>query len=86
MKAKKLKLNSERWWFCWWDQLQSPLKAHAHSLEVLLSSALHLYVWVVEVARSTYYQLCLVHQLCPFLGQKELTTVAHSLVIQARLL
>ena len=62
------------------DGIMLPLKKQVHILEVLLDSSLSLDAQVSAAARSAFAQLKLVHQLCPFLENSDLTTVIHALV------
>lgn len=57
------------------------LEAHFHSLVVLQAPGLLQEVQVVAVARIAHYQLRLVLQMCPFLGERNLATVTHALFI-----
>lgn len=64
------------------DEVEITPKASVHNLGVLLNSGLG---QVAAMARSTYHQLQLVCQLCPFLDKKDLALVTHVLVISRRL-
>lgn len=43
-------------------------KGHVCSLGILLDLALHLDLQVTAIARSGFYQHCMIHQLCPRLA------------------
>ncbi|KAF7244471.1 Ubiquitin-conjugating enzyme E2 U [Varanus komodoensis] len=57
-----------------------PLRDRVRSLGVLLDPELSLEAQVTVVARSTFLQLRLIHQLRPFLENDCLATVTHALV------
>lgn len=56
-------------------------KAHVCGLGVLSDPGLLLNVQVAVVARSAYYYLWLVGQLCPFFHKKDMAMVTHALII-----
>ncbi|KAF7243586.1 putative RNA-directed DNA polymerase from transposon BS, partial [Varanus komodoensis] len=57
-----------------------PLRDKVRSLGVLLDPELSLEAQVTAVARSAFFQLWLIHQLCPYLEYDCLVTVTHALV------
>ncbi|KAF7246206.1 NIPA-like protein 2 [Varanus komodoensis] len=57
-----------------------PLRDKVRSLGVLLDPELSLEAQVTVVARSAFFQLRLIHQLCPYLEYDCLVTVTHALV------
>ncbi|KAF7239466.1 putative RNA-directed DNA polymerase from transposon BS [Varanus komodoensis] len=70
MRANKLKLNPDK----------TEVLDKVHGLGVLLDPQLSLEAQVTAVARSTFFQLQLIHQLCPYLENDCLATVTHALV------
>ncbi|KAF7245380.1 Chitinase domain-containing protein 1 [Varanus komodoensis] len=62
------------------DGVALPLKDRLRSLGVLLDPELSLQAQVTAVARSTFLQLRLIHQLRPYLKEDCLATVTHALV------
>uniref|UniRef100_A0A8D2ITX9 G-protein coupled receptors family 3 profile domain-containing protein n=1 Tax=Varanus komodoensis TaxID=61221 RepID=A0A8D2ITX9_VARKO len=56
------------------------LRPEVHSLGVVLNPELSLEAQVTAVVRSTFLQLRLIHQLCPYLENDCLVTVTHTLV------
>uniref|UniRef100_A0A803SZA6 Reverse transcriptase domain-containing protein n=1 Tax=Anolis carolinensis TaxID=28377 RepID=A0A803SZA6_ANOCA len=62
------------------DGVALPLKTQVRSLGVLLDSLLSLEPQFLVVARGTFAELRLVHQLRPYLGKSDLATVVHTLV------
>ncbi|XP_053111605.1 uncharacterized protein LOC128327198 [Hemicordylus capensis] len=63
------------------DGVTFPQKEQVCSLGVLLDPGLTLVSQVEAMARSAFYQLRLIRQLCPFLEEDDLKTVVHQLVI-----
>ncbi|KAF7254400.1 hypothetical protein EYD10_00419 [Varanus komodoensis] len=57
-----------------------PLRDKVRSLGVLLDPELSLEAQVTSVVRSAFFQLWLIHQLHPYLGNDCLVTVTHALV------
>ncbi|KAF7251302.1 putative uncharacterized transposon-derived protein F52C9.6, partial [Varanus komodoensis] len=62
------------------NRVALPLRDKVRSLGVLLDPELSLEAQVTEVARSAFFQLQLIHQLCPYLEYDCLATVTHTLV------
>ncbi|KAF7240887.1 putative RNA-directed DNA polymerase from transposon BS [Varanus komodoensis] len=62
------------------NEVALPLRDKVRSLGVLLDPELSLEAQVTAVARSTFLQLRLIHQLRPFLENDCLVTVTHALV------
>ena len=56
------------------------MKEQVHSLGVLLEPSLSFEAQVASVARSAFYQLRLVAQLCPCLDRDNLASVVYALV------
>ncbi|KAF7245550.1 hypothetical protein EYD10_08337 [Varanus komodoensis] len=62
------------------NRVALPLRDKVRSMGVLLDPELSLEAQLTAVARSAFFQLRLIHQLCPYLENDCLVTVTHMLV------